>query len=67
MKYILLFAAVATISSCSTHSPTPSDTQAVRGPASTGKKYEEKLWGKKITHNEADFLEGVENTPAQKY
>ena len=67
MKYIIFIAIVAAISSCSTHTTTASHSSAVRGPASADEKIANKLWGKKITHNESEFLENIENTPAQSY
>jgi len=67
MKYILFIAAITAISSCSTHTTTTSHSSSVRAPASADENIATKLWGKKINHNESEFLENIENTPAQRY
>ncbi len=60
---------IAGLTSCSTNS-NHQDTSAVagsRGPASVGSQQTEKLWGKPVSQNEVDFLEELENSPAQNY
>ncbi len=67
MKHIIFLAVLVGFVSCSSNSQNQVTSKGARGPASVGTTAQEDLWGKPISQNEVDFLEDLENSPAQHY
>ena len=63
LSLVCMLLTLNVIVSCAQSSPSQVETN--RGPASVGAP--QKLWGKPVADSEVDFLDELENSPAQNY